>query len=66
MSWGEMLRMRMRKDVEFSMRVRRIRRWWYRLVDDAPEEIAGFVCLLAVMAFCGGLIYLYGTAKWFR
>lgn len=66
MSWSQMLRNKMKRNIELSMRVRRIRRAWYNFVDDAPDQIAGFVCLLLAMAVCAGAIYLYGTATWFR
>lgn len=66
MGWGDMVRERMKKDVELSMRIRRIRRVWYHLTDDTPEEIVGFLCLLLAFAVCVGAWYLYGTARCIR
>lgn len=66
MSWSQMLRSKMKRDVDFSMRIRRIRRAWYHFTEDTADNIMGFVCLLMAMAVCAAALYLYGTATWFR
>jgi hypothetical protein len=57
MSWGDMMRDKMKKNIEFSMKMRRIRRAWYNFVDDTPENIAGFVCLLMALVVCAAAWY---------
>lgn len=61
MTWGEMLRNKMQRDIELRMKMRRIRRAWYHLLEDTPDNIAGFMCLLLALGVCAGLWYAYGT-----
>jgi len=65
--WGEAFREKKKRDVEFSMRVRRIRRTWYHFTEDTASKIAGFVCLLMALGVCIGVWYaLNGALGLFR
>jgi hypothetical protein len=60
--WGQALIEKKKKDVEFAMRVRRIRRTWYHFTEDTAAKIAGFVCLLMALGVCAGVWYAMNMA----
>lgn len=53
-SWGGLLRKRMRQDVEFSQKVRRTR----IAIHDLASQVAGGVCLFGAMLLCAFAVFL--------